>query len=101
MNRLASLLAQGQTEEQKKLAVWNKGHPIPDYDAAVWRRDDLGSAIRYTDYGNRESEFGWEFDHYPIPAAMGGTDDVSNLRPLHWKHNARHGGLLSGLLENR
>ena len=53
-----------------------------------------GRAIRFSDYGDRNSEFGWEFDHYPIPASLGGSDDIFNLRPLHCTTNASLGGLL-------
>lgn len=83
--------------ENKKLLVWAKGHVMFGRDPRVYRTDDLGNVIRFSDYGNRSSTYGWEFDHFPIPAALGGTDDVLNLRPLHWRINARLGGALSGL----
>lgn len=94
MTRLASILAGSQHDENKKLTVWIKGHPIPGYDPSEWRRDDFDSAMRYSDYGNRNSDYGWELDHFPVPASMGGLDEISNLRPLNWKNNARHGGFL-------
>lgn len=78
-------------------AVWAKGHPIEGWDAAVWRRDDFGAAIRYADYGNRQSDHGWEIDHV-IASALCGSDDISNLRPLHVTNNAGLGGLLGGAL---
>ncbi len=93
-----SYLTPSQIQEQRKLAIWAKGRVIENYDPAVWRHDDKGSVMRYSDYGNRSSEFGWEFDHYPVAAALGGDDSLSNLRPLNWKNNAKHGALLSGLL---
>ncbi len=74
--------------EQLKRAVWAKGHPIPGYDAAMYRRDDYGYAMRYTDHGNRSSDYGWEIDHI-TPVASGGSDNLSNLRPLHWQPNVR------------
>jgi hypothetical protein len=87
-------------DESKKLSVWAKGHIIPNYNAAEYRRDDIGSAMRYGDYGNRDSDYGWEFDHHPVPTSLGGGDDVSNLRPLHWRNNVALGnkGGLGGLL---
>jgi len=86
--------------DYKKSTVWAKGHEIPGYDKNVWRRDDHGWAMKYSDYGDRNSEYGWEFDHYPVPAILGGADDISNLRPLHWEGNATHGGLLGAFLNN-
>ena len=75
--------------------VWIKGRAIPNYDAGTWRRDDFGAVIRFYDYGDRSSEYGWEVDPI-LPAAMGGSDDISNLRPLHCRINAGPGGVLGG-----
>ncbi len=78
-------------EENRKLQVWAKAFIDPDYDPVVCRRDAHWSLIRYSDYGDRTSPYGWEFDHFPIPAALGGTDSIWNVRPLHWRNNARGG----------
>ena len=89
-------------EEQKKLTVWAKGAVIVQngthFDPAVWRHDANGNPIKYSEYGNRNSQYGWEMDHYPIPASLGGSDDIFNLRPLHCIANASHGGLLGAAL---
>lgn len=69
----------------RKDQVWAKGYMIAGYDPAVWRRDSMGSAIRYADYGDRDSEYGWEMDHID----PNGPDDLRNLQPLHWRTNAR------------
>src|SRR5689334_510192 len=99
---MSGLLNQFTAEERKKLAVWEKGKPIFQngihYDPAVWRWDANGNPIKYSEYGNRSSQYGWEIDHYPIPGALGGGDDISNLRPLHCIANASHGGVLGSLL---
>ena len=76
--------------EELKLAVWKKGKKIPDCDPDVWRYDDMGKLIRFTDHGDRDSEFGWEIDHI-VPRARKGSDALSNLRSLNWKDNAERG----------
>ena len=85
------------TGEQRELAVWQKGHAIQGFDPTIWRRDDFHHVIRYSDYGDRNSEYGWEIDHI-VPAGLAGGDDLTNLRPLHFSINAGLGGVLGGLL---
>ncbi len=67
---------------------WNQCRTIPNYDPNEWRYDDLGNLIRLQNYGDRQSQYGWEIDHR-IPLARGGTDDRSNIRALHWQANAQ------------
>lgn len=76
-----------------KDAVWMKGHVIVGYDPRDMRKDDLGYFIRYSEYGEH-STYGWEIDHI-IPKSRGGSDFISNLRPLWWQANAARGGRLS------
>ena len=82
--------------ELLKHAVWAKGTPIPGYAPDTWRRDAYGTAMKYSDFGNRESEYGWERDHI-VALALGGPDTADNMRPLHWRANASLGGRLSNL----
>lgn len=69
------------------LAVWRKALIVSGQDSRILRKDVCGAWIKLSDYGNRNSEFGWEIDHV-IPAANGGSDMLDNLRPLHWQNNA-------------
>jgi hypothetical protein len=80
-------------EERKKRAAWANATPIPGYDDAIYRRDRFGWAMRWSDHGDRSSEYGWEIDHV-TPVALGGTDDPWNLAALHCRNNASLGGLL-------
>ena len=68
--------------------VWKKGRPIPNWDPAQWRHDDFGNPIKYSEYGNRNSKYGWEIDHI-VPKADDGSDELRNLRPLQWEANVK------------
>ena len=41
--------------------------------------------MRRSDYRNHNSDFGWEIDRI-VPTTQGGTDSVTNLRPLQWQN---------------
>jgi len=71
---------------QKKIdQVWQKAKPVRGKNPDVWRKDPEGNLIRKPSFGTK-GEFGWEIDHNN-PIAKGGTDDLSNLQPLHWEAN--------------
>lgn len=91
-----SLLGLG--EHAERLLVWEKGHEVPGYDRKIWRRDDFGHVIKFPDYGDRSSLYGWEIDHI-TPKALGGFDGLANKRPLHCGRNASLGGLLGAALK--
>ncbi len=96
---LADALARASvSKEERKLAAWSKASMAVG-KGVEYRQDDLGRLMRWRDYGNRSSFYGWEIDHI-LPIAMGGTDDLSNLRALHWQSNASLGGRLGGLLSS-
>ena len=80
--------------QQQIVSVWQKGAPIQDYDAAIWRRDRCGSAMKFSEHGNRQSEYGWEIDHIN-PVDNKGGDELNNLQPLNWANNAAKGDTLN------
>lgn len=71
-------------------AVWQKGRAIDGYDAKIWRYDICGKPMKFSEYGNTNSEHGWEVDHIK-PVANGGSDNLSNLQPLQWDNNRKKG----------
>ncbi len=73
-------------EELKKRRVWAKALEVPWSDPALVRKDRFGYLMRYGDYGDHSSSFGWEIDHL-IPVKLGGSEDEWNLEPLNWLMN--------------
>jgi len=69
--------------EEKIQQVWEKGKVVENHDRDFERQDAATAWIYREEYGNRDSEFGWEIHHID----PGGGDDLSNLQPLQWQNN--------------
>jgi hypothetical protein len=73
MARTRGTNSQGQSFSQATIqAVWNKGRVIPNNDPTLLRRDICGSNMKFTEYGNTNSQVGWETDHIN-PVSKGGS----------------------------
>jgi len=62
--------------------VWKKAIPVKHFE--LYKKDIYGSLMFFDDYGI-ETENGWEIG-YIKPVSEGGTDEIENLQPLHWKN---------------
>lgn len=78
--------------EYEKRTVFNKAALVKGYEAYSnsIRQDQCGAIIFYSEYGNTNSQYGWEIDHVN-PVSNGGSDTLFNLQPLQWQNN-RHKG---------
>lgn len=76
--------------EQQIEQVWQKASKAPNNNPNVFRQDYAGAWIKRDQYGHRDAKYGWEIDHCK-PESKGGSDDIDNLYPLHWRNNASKG----------
>lgn len=63
--------------------VWSLGQPVQGNDDALWRKDEFGAWMHRLEYGNRNSQFGWEIYD---PNLMGMDFGLRMLRPLQWQN---------------
>ena len=85
------------TNDQKKY-VWRNAQKIAGYNPSIWRKDCCGAWMKWDEYGNDKSIYGWEIDHiYPqklmernnIPEDE--MHDYRNLRAMQHSNNESKG----------
>ena len=70
-------------QDQLVVDVFSKVPRSPDGELAF---DVCASPIKFSHYGDRDSEFGWEIDHI-VPESRGGASHLDNYQPLQWENN--------------
>ena len=63
--------------------VWNLAQTVQGNDEALWRKDECGAWMYRLEYGNRNSQFGWEIYD---PNLIGMDFGLRGLRPLQWEN---------------
>jgi len=85
--------------EDLKRAAWSRTSPVGGHtNAWEFRKDRLGNMVRWADYGNRKSPFGWELD-YIEPKSVNGSKDPDNLQALHWRATAARSSNIPAALQ--
>lgn len=70
--------------------VWNSAKKEAGYNPDRFRKDACGAWIIRNQYGRSDTIYGWEIDHI-YPQALGGKDDMVNLRAMQWENNRSKG----------
>ncbi|MBK5279559.1 MAG: HNH endonuclease [Bacteroidia bacterium] len=68
--------------EITKIEVWEKGRVVA-YSSEDWRWDMRGNVMKWSEYGNENSEYGWEIGHMDSESDENNNDD--NLHPVSLK----------------
>ncbi len=82
MARIANdpfLILQGRVE------AWERCARIPGCDKALWRQDSEGRVIRWSDFGDRFSRYGWEVTHRARTGVLGLALPGKRLEAVHWR----------------
>ncbi len=77
-------------DENSITKIWDKAVLVDGFDSNMIRKDCCGALILKSEFGNRNSKFGWEIDHV-YPLSKGGDDNFLNLRPMQWENNVAKG----------
>ena len=82
------------SKETLKDIAWNTACAVPNHDPSVERWDPCGAWIRYADFENHNSDYGWDIDHvfpvaklryHKVPRML--WNHTLNIRAIHWKNN--------------
>lgn len=69
--------------------MWLEAAIEQGFNPEIWRKDFAGAWIR-RDHYNIRSRYGWRIDHIR-PLQNGGTDELNNLQPIHWRNDVQKG----------
>jgi hypothetical protein len=67
----------------KRVSIWSRAAPIPGCDKAIWRCDDQGRIIRWSDFEDRFSRYGWTILRERGESRLAQTLGLSAAKPVH------------------
>lgn len=68
-----------------RVRAWDRCARIPGCDKAVWRQDADGRVIRWSDFGDRFSRYGWETRVCRSESALGRALKRQRIEAIHWR----------------
>ena len=71
--------------ESVKITVWKKGRINPDYSPDVLRWDANGHVMKWSEYGRKDSELGWDIGSFDR-SSKDGSEEIDNLQPYNIWH---------------
>jgi hypothetical protein len=80
---LSGLFGGTYSTHARRVATWSKAAPIPGCDKAIWRCDDQGLIIRWADYGDRFSRYGWAMLREPGETRLARALGLFETRAVH------------------
>lgn len=68
-----------------RIQAWEGCVRIPGCDKAMWRYDAQGRVIRWADFGDRFSRYGWELRVQAASGLLGRAFNKRRLEAIHWR----------------
>ena len=72
-----------KSDDEKVDAIWQKSNDAGSDALKEFKVDSNGILIKKSDYGNKNSDYGWGLARI-ISKKDGGTDDISNLKAVNY-----------------
>lgn len=70
---------------QTRVRAWEGCARIPGCDKAIWRQDSAGRVIRWSDFGDRFSHYGWEMRVCQSEGMLARALKRHKMEAIHWR----------------
>lgn len=68
-----------------RIRAWEACARIPACDKAMWRQDAAGRVIRWADFGDRFSRYGWEMRTCQSRGVLARALKRHTIEAIHWR----------------